>query len=100
MGANLLPAARHPRPDLPCATPMSSPMPPLPPMPPMHEPDGGGMADMRAFRRRRAIFVGLVLLLLAAIAAIVVLALTGDDDGTGTAGVAEAYDGTVYVESN
>ena len=38
--------------------------------------------------------------LIAAVAAIVVLALAGDDDGGPPAAVAEAYDGTVYVQSN
>jgi 6-phosphogluconolactonase (cycloisomerase 2 family) len=70
-------------------------MPPLPPMPPMGQPDAGGMADMKGFKRRRAIFVVLVLLLLAGIG-VGVYALasggSGGDDGS--------YDGTVYVESN
>src|SRR4051812_48243241 len=71
----------------------------MPPMQP-RQPDAGGMADMRAFRRRRAIIVALMLLVVAGTIAAVVLASVGGGDSGGGAGPAEAYDGTVYVESN
>lgn len=76
-------------------------MPPMPPMPPMGQPEAGGMADMRSFRRRRAILAALTALVLAGVVAAVVWAFTSDDDGGGTpAAVAQAYDGTVYIQSN
>jgi 6-phosphogluconolactonase (cycloisomerase 2 family) len=66
----------------------------------MHRPDAGGMADMRAFRRRRLAIVGLLVLLVAGAVAAVVLA-SGSDSGGGSTAAAEApFDGTVYIESN
>ena len=54
---------------------------------------------MRSFRRRRAIIVALMVLIVAGTIAVVILASSSGNGGA-AGGPAQAFDGTVYVESN